>query len=247
MIKNQFEWYSQRTRWTRDDFSGNDSRGLWPFFLFIIGCLSFKSEKIVQWIVGNDCYYVCGTIGEHWTRKQDGCPILGEIDGELRNKSKVKWVYSLNRGCWKGNGVNFGRYYACNQSSREVSRLFCVAWSALAVPGSGKLGPSTRNLGLRINSSGRGVRHYKSYSFGLVHLESATTRWKKENYQRSLWRQKEGRKKRDRNVTIQITRENCYVFLCARLRSKGCFLTFWVLIEISCVAKYQPVWLVMSQ
>ena len=58
---------------------------------------------------------------------------------------------------------------------------------------------------------------------------------------------KEGRKKRDRNVTIQITRENCYVFLCARLRSKGCFLTFCVLIEISCVAKYQPVWLVMSQ
>ena len=97
MIKNQFEWYSQRTRWTRDDFSGNDSRGLWPFFLFIIGCLSFKSEKIVQWIVGNNCYYVCGTIGEHWTRKQDGCPILREIDGELRNKSKVKWVYSLNR------------------------------------------------------------------------------------------------------------------------------------------------------
>lgn len=58
---------------------------------------------------------------------------------------------------------------------------------------------------------------------------------------------KEGRKKRDRDVKIQIARENCYVCLCARLRNKGCFLTFWVLIEISCVAKYQPVWLVMSQ
>ena len=91
------------------------------------------------------------------------------------------------------------------------------------------------------------MRHYESYSFGLVHLESATTRWKKENYQRSLWRRKK-REERKETETLQFkSREKIVVFLCARLRSKGCFLTFWVLIEISCVAKYQPAWLVMSQ
>ena len=131
VIKNQFEWYSQRTRWTRDDFSGNDSRGLWSSFLFIIGCLSFKSEKIVQWIVGNDCYYVCGTIGEHWTRKQDGCPILREIDVELRNRSKVKWVHSLNWVYWKEKDSIYTKVISRIMCSRRGE--WCSFWTLLRV------------------------------------------------------------------------------------------------------------------
>lgn len=34
---------------------------------------------------------------------------------------------------------------------------------------------------------------------------------------------KEGRKKRDRNVTIQITRENCYVFYVQDCEVKDAF------------------------
>ena len=132
------------------------------------------------------------------------------------------------------------------QSSRWVSRLFCVAWLALTVPGSGKLGPSTQNRGLQINSSGRGETHYKSYSFGFVHLQRVTTKWKK-NCQRSLWRPKK-RKERKGTETLRIkSREKTLVCLCARLWNEGCFLIFWVLIEIFLVAKHQPVWLVMSQ
>ena len=56
------------------------------------------------------------------------------------------------------------------------------------------------------------MRHYKSYSFGLVHLESATTRWKKENCQRSLWRRKT-REERKGTETLQFkSREKIVMF-----------------------------------
>ena len=56
------------------------------------------------------------------------------------------------------------------------------------------------------------MRHYKSYSFGLVHLESATTRWKKENCQQSLWRRKK-REERKGTETLKFkSREKIVMF-----------------------------------
>ena len=56
------------------------------------------------------------------------------------------------------------------------------------------------------------MKHYKSYSFGLVHLESATTRWMKENCQRSLWRRKK-REERKGTETLQFkSREKIVMF-----------------------------------
>ena len=109
------------------------------------------------------------------------------------------------------------------QSSRWVSRLFCVAWLALTVPGSGKLGPSTQNRGLQINSSGRGETHYKSYSFGFVHLQRVTTKWKKKLSEELMETEKEERKKRDRNVANQITRENSCLLVCKIMKWRMLF------------------------